>query len=238
VSYLSFNTTIFFDSNKSQVLADLKQFDEAYGKIKDTGKQTSDNIVSATQSSLLLQANSTILKKQNETEVARLLVDIADISGEVNHLQNKIDTEKTSQTWMTRWQNQLDAKQGLLTLKNMQLETMLEGQERRVSTLKQELHHIGAIVSATSGFLSLLFAISGSQQDQAISTTMSIVSSALQIAIVYGTLAAATGNWAMLAAAGSAASSAASIINTVRSVGERQRNAQEVEQRRLQNLKM
>lgn len=117
----------------------------------------------------------------------------------------------------------------------------IQALEARSKVIKEEVKQgeskLAAIsigVSSVLGFLSLASALTGDIADVAFSTALSVASSTISLAIVYGTLGAASGNLALVAAGGAAASSAASIINTLKIY--QSRNQTILNQRNTQQL--
>ena len=96
---------------------------------------------------------------------------------------------------------------------------------------------IAGLISGATGFLSLFTALSRSQEERQLSLALAFASNLVSIATSYGTIAAASGNIALFAAAGTAAASAATIINTITSIGVRGEANRQAEERRLQNLR-
>ncbi len=96
---------------------------------------------------------------------------------------------------------------------------------------------VAGLISGATGFLSLFTALSRSQEERQLSLALAFASNLISIATSYGTIAAASGNIALFAAAGAAAASAATIINTITSIGVRGEANRQAEERRLQNLR-
>jgi len=142
-------------------------------------------------------------------------------------IENKINTIDADIANIEGFTNQIDDK--------------LTEEEKRASTLGSQINSysrgLSQLVSGVTGFASLATAISGRQQDQMISTMLAVASNSLQLFATYGAIGAASGNLALVAAAGSGASGLASIINTINAVGQRQQANQEAESRRLQQLR-
>jgi len=191
------------------------------------------------QFTLSQEAEQRFIEQENNqsniriTELRREIVDIE------QRLTNGTNIQQQTRTRYETFLRDVAVQEELIAFRNRSLESriqsneqQLEQQEKRTFGLSQKLSAVSAGISAAAGFLSLYQALVDDTEASLITTAISLTGSLVAIALTYGTLAAASGNIALLAAAGATASSAASIINTLRSIGRRNQSQINMQRRR------
>lgn len=108
--------------------------------------------------------------------------------------------------------------------------------ETVIEKLKLYSQRAVSTISAISGALSFIYAISGNAEDRLISTLLSVVSSTATLASAYFAIGIATNNWLLLASAGSLLSSTATIINSINSYYDYEASQRQADQTRIAQL--
>lgn len=140
-----------------------------------------------------------------------------------------------------RMRQQLDERASeTIRVLSQELPAKLQAAEGRMAQLKRDYHALdlnlrnaAGLVSALSGGVSLLYAITGETMASWQAAAISMATSTLSQILLIQSLGAVSGNWALVFATGALASSAASSINTIRSLGDQQQARYDADRRRM-----
>lgn len=204
---------IRWSSDKSSIEADIDNVDKAVSEKKeeliDENKRIAQDVLGVLtdqrQQQMIINTKTDIENQR----LGSLMTHIENLRNESQFVENASLEQRIEFNAITREirlaQQEVD-----------DLKSKVKAVKQEVSVAKDTLRAVSAGVSAALGFLALATAITGDVQDIAFSSALTVASSTISLAVAYGTLGAASGNLALIAAAGAAASSAASIINTLK----------------------
>lgn len=255
---------IRFSSQRAEVDQAIHKFQEDSDKIlKDFDEQTNQRFQTLGQEALNLNADLERYSRiertlEKTTDQAIVDLEVANIASrkiiEINQKEvDKIDARLAEgRSIYTKTAIKYEAlkrdiriQQGLIEQRRIDLEnrikennTVITEQETRTDTVRKKLASISAGISAAAGFLSLYQALADETEQSIISVGLSLGTALISMAVSYGTLAASTGNFVTLAAAGTAAASAATIINTLKGVSRRAAAQRAINERRYDARKV
>jgi len=156
-------------------------------------------------------------------EAIQLRADLAISDGRAQELYNTLQEDK--------------ATLASLLEESRTLQFKLRAMGQQIIEYDHKLQAAGSIISLGVAGLQTYRALSKKQDDIQIQLMFTAIQNIVQMATVYSALGASSGNLAMVAAAGGALSSVATMINTVNSIQERVQSSNVAEDRRLQNLR-